>query len=230
MSANSVYLPVRKDSETIRKTVLTNVIKMLNSRKWISDNNVESNIMKLIDSYNDEQVYKINLDVSLSKLPTYEPTDDDKPKKQEKEFEDTIVMVKLLPQKVTSIAKSPIITEFLSNYKKNHKILIVDSISDKTKYQLVTTTKHTEVFKESFLMLDIMSHVCSPEFEVLSPEESTELLSSYNLIRRQMKRMFDTDPVSLYLFLKKKQIVRIIRNSELTGKSIDYRIVVHRGN
>lgn len=229
MSANSIYLPVRKDSETVRKTVLTNVVKMLNNRKWIADENVEKYITKLIDSYNDEQIYKITVDVALSKLPTYEPSDDDAPKKQEKEFDDTIVMIKLLPQKVTSVAKSPIISEFLSNYKKNHKILIVDSISDKTKYQLVAT-KHTEVFKESFLMLDIMSHVCSPQFEVLSPNESTELLSSYHLTRKQMKRMLDTDPVSLYLFLKRKQIVRIIRNSELTGKAIDYRIVIHKGN
>lgn len=229
MSTNSIYLPVRKDSETIRKTVLTNVVKMLNNRKWIKDENIEKNITKLTDSYNDEQIYKITLDIALSKVPTYEPSDDDTPKKQEKEFDDTVVMIKLLPQKVTSIAKSPIISEFLSNYKKNHKILIVDSISDKTKYQIVTT-KHTEVFRESFLMLDILSHVCSPQFEVLSPDESTELLSSYHLSRKQMKRMLDIDPVSLYLFLKRKQIVRIIRNSELTGKAIDYRIVIHKGN
>ena len=38
--------------------------------------------------------------------------------------------------------------------------------------------------------------------------------------------MYISDPASLYLFLKKEQIVRIVRNSELTGNSINYRIVV----
>lgn len=229
MSVNPTHLPVRKDTETIRKTVLTNIIKMLNNRKWITNDNVEKRIKEISDSYNDDQIYKIKLDIALSKLDTYDPPDDDTPKKQEKDFDDNIVMVKLWPQKVTSIAKSPIILEFLTNYKKNHKILIVDSISDKSKHQLVTT-KYTEVFNEAFMMLDILGHVCSPQYEVLNPTDSNELLKSYHLTRKQMKRMYDSDPVSLYLFLKRKQIVRIIRNSELTGKSVDYRIVIHKGN
>jgi DNA-directed RNA polymerase subunit H (RpoH/RPB5) len=236
MSANPLLLPVRKDIDTVHKTVLTNILKMLCNRKWILSDNLKSKTIEIINTHNDEQVYKIRLDISLSSFPTYDPQEqnEEEPKeksnnKKESDFEDNIVMVKLLPQKITSVSKSPIIMEFFSTYKKFHKILIVDSISDKSKHQLISN-KYTEVFTESFFMLDILEHVCSPKYEVLSPLESKEMLGSYHLLKKQMKRMFDTDQISLYFFLKKRQIIRIIRNSELTGGAIDYRIVVPHKN
>lgn len=229
MSTNPSHLLVRKDTETIRKTILTNIVKMLCNRKWILAENMEKEILKLNDSYNDDHIYKIKLDVRLSNIPTYDPNDDDSQKTKDTNFEDNVVIVKLLPQKVTSISKSPIITEFLSNYKKNHKIMVVESMSDKSKHQLLAS-RRIEIFNETFLMIDLLSHVCSPSYEVLNSTEVSELLESYHLSRKQMKRMLDSDPASMYLYLKRKQIVRIIRNSELTGKSIDYRIVIHKGN
>lgn len=231
MSVNPLLLPVRKDIDTIHNTVLTNVIKMLSNRKWISFENSEKRINEIINTHNDDQIYKVKLDVSLSTLPTYDPSEmvnEDATK--HKDFEDNIVMIKLLPQKITSIGKSPIIGEFMEKYRKNHKILIVDNISDKSKQQLISH-KYMEVFRESFFMLNLLEHVCSPKYEVLTPDESKEMLKSYFLLKKQMKRMYDSDPASLYFFLKKKQIVRIIRNSELTGGAIDYRIVVpHKNN
>ena len=225
MSVNPTYLPVRKDNETIRKTVLTNIVKMLNNRKWISIENVPKQIESLIESYNDDHVYKIKLDVSLAKVSTYDPNDDGTAREHDKSFEDNVVIIKLLPQKVTSISKSPIIGEFLTNYKKNHKILVVDSISDKSKHQLMNG-KYVEVFNESFLMIDLFSHVCSPKYEVLTPDETDEMLKSYHLIRKQMKRMYVTDPAAQYLYLRRKQVTRIIRHSEIAGLAIDYRIII----
>lgn len=227
MSVNPLLLPVRKDTETVRQTVLTNVIKMFYHRKWISKENLENQIKQAIDTHNDDHIYKITLDVSLSTFPTYNP--DEIIKDTEINDQDNYVIIKLLPQKVMSISKSPIISEFLNSYKKSHKILVVENISDKAKHQLISNKK-TEVFNEVFFMINLLEHVCSPEYEVLTPDESKELLDTYHLSRRQMKLMLDSDPASLYLFLKKKQIVRIIRNSELTGKSVDYRIIVHKGN
>lgn len=223
MSVNPLHLPVKKDADTIKKTVLTNIVKMLNRRKWVSDKNFENTLERVINTQNDDQVYKINLDINLSKLETYYPVEIGEEKKEDKDFEDNIVMVKLLPQKVTSINKSPIILEFFNNYKKHHKILIVDGIPDKAKQQI---SKHIEIFTEPFFMLDLMELVSSPQYEVLTPAEGEELLKSYHLIRRQMKKIWDSDPAAAYFFLKKKQIVRIIRDSELTGKAIDYRIVI----
>ena len=228
MSKNNPILSIKKDSETIRITVLTNVVKMLNKRKWINDSNVEKEIEKMIKTQNDNHVYMVNLDVDLSNLDTYYPPEDNEERKFIEGFIGNTVAIKLLPQKITSVGKSPIIQEFFNENKKNHKILIVDSISDKSKAQM-TLIKHVEVFTEPFFMLDLMEIICCPKYEVLTPKETTDFLNSYHLTRKQMKKIFDTDPASQYLFVKKKQIVRIIRDSEISGKSVDYRLVIHKG-
>lgn len=228
MSVNPLLMPVRKDIDTIRKTVLTNIVKMICNRKWLLEENLNKTIDEVVSIQNDDQIYKIKLDVNLGSFDTYDPPDDTTVKKNVN-FEDNIVMIKLLPQKITSVGKSPIIGEFFDKYKKFHKILVVEGISEKSKQQIISN-KHTEVFNESFFMLDLLEHVCSPKYEILSPTESKEMLESYHLLKKKMKRMFESDPASYYLYLKKKQIVRIIRNSELTGGSIDYRIVVPHKN
>lgn len=227
MSKINPLLTVKKDIETIRVTVLTNVIKMLNKRKWLNDDNLETQIEKAIKSQNDNHVYIIDLDVDLNNLTTYYPPDEEERIFSEG-FNGKQIVIKLLPQKVTSISKSPIIQEFFNEHKKVHKIIIVDSVSDKSKSQIMAL-KHIEIFSEPFFMLDMMELVCSPKYEVLTPEEIPSFLESYHLTRKQMPKMFDNDPASLYLFLKKKQIVRIIRDSENTGSSVSYRLVIHKG-
>lgn len=229
MSKINPLLSVKKDSETIRITVLTNVIKMLNNRKWINDNNVNKEIEKIVKSQNDNHIYVINLDVKLNEVLTYYPLEEGEERKFPEGFIGNTVVVKLLPQKITSVSKSPIIQEFFNEYKKNHKILIVDSISDKSKAQ-ITSAKYIEVFSEPYFMLNLMDIVCCPKYEVLTPAQTLDFLESYHLTRKQMKKMFDNDPASQYFFLKKKQIVRIIRDSEISGKSVDYRLIVHKGN
>lgn len=228
MSKVNPLLSIKKDSETIRITVLTNIIKMLNKRKWINDDNLNKEIEKAIKTQNDNHTYVITLDVNLSNVATYYPKEEGEERKFIDGFTGNTVVVKLLPQKITSVGKSPIIQEFFNEHKKSHKILVVDSISDKSKGQ-ITSMKHVEVFTEAFFMLDLMEIKCCPKYEVLTPEEILTFLESYHLTRKQMKKMKDDDPASQYLFLKKKQIVRIIRNSEISGHSVDYRLVVHKG-
>lgn len=236
-SVNPLLLPVRKDVETIRRTVLENIIKMLANRKWIYKENIQKKLDEVVKNQNDDNLYKISLDVHLGSFSTYDPQHDkfdDKKKKKEKDgkeinqFIDNTVTVKLLPQKVTSIGKSPIISEYISNYTNMHKILVVDNISDKSKHQLLSN-RYLEIFEESFFMIDLLSHVCSPQYEILSPAETEIFLKSYNVTKNQMKKMLDSDAASQYLYVKRGQIVRIIRSSELTGEAIDYRIIVHRG-
>jgi DNA-directed RNA polymerase subunit H (RpoH/RPB5) len=223
MSVNP-QLSVRIDTDSVREQVLKTVIKMLHHRGWLKKENIENRIASIIGDNNEENLYKIKLDVNLGSFPTYEfqnTSDKDV-------FTDDTVFVKIVPQKVTSIAKSPIIVDFLNSYKSSHKILIVDEISDKSRNALMNN-KYIEVFNEKFLLQVLLEHVMSPAYEILSPDECTELLKEYQLSKRQVKIQFDNDPVSRYLFLKKGRIVRIIRNSEASGNAIDYRIVVHKG-
>jgi DNA-directed RNA polymerase subunit H (RpoH/RPB5) len=229
MSKSNQIFFIKKDSETIRKTVLTNILKMLCNRKWINSENLNDKIDKIINEQNDNHVYIINLDVDLKNVKTFYPVDDGVIREFADNYDGKTIAVKLLPQKITSIGKSPIIQEFFNYYKKCHKILIVESISVKSK-MAISNMKGIEIFSEPYFMLDMMEIVCSPEYEILEPEETIKFLENNHLTRKQMKKIFDNDPASQYFFLKAKQIVRIIRNSEMTGKSVDYRLVVHKNS
>lgn len=222
MSVNP-QLSVRIDTETIRERVLSNIVKMFFHRKWIKQENLENRTKTVIDSANDENLYKVKLDVKLGTFPTYEFQNTD----GKADFVDDVVFIKLVPQKVTSVGKSPIIVDFLTTYKQSHKILIVDEMSDKSRNALMSN-KYVEVFSEKKVLQNVMDHVLSPAYEILTPDECTEVLKEYQLTRRQMQIMFDTDTVAQYLFLKKGRIVRITRNSEASGNAIGYRIVVHK--
>lgn len=222
MSVNP-QLSVKIDTETVRERVLSNIVKMLFHRGWIKKENLESKIKTIINDANDDNLYKVKLDVKLGTFPTYEFLNID----GKADFIDDVVFIKLVPQRVTTVGKSPIIVDFLTVYKQSHKILVVEEMSDKSKAALMSN-KYIEVFNEKKIMQNVMEHVLSPTYEILTPDESNAVLEEYQLTRRQMEIMFDTDHVAQYLFLKKGKIVRIIRNSEASGNAIAYRIVVHK--
>lgn len=214
MSINPLLLPIKKDAETIRTTILTNIVKMLTYRKWLNSEDNETNLSSLS---NDDTIYKIKLNTDFNKEEDNKDNDIE-----------PMLVIKILQQNITGVNKSPQLTEFLTQYKKFHKIIIVERISDKAKMQL-DKIPHTEVFVESFFMINLTEHACSPQYEILTPEQTNEFLTAYQVTKRKLPKMDVNDPASLYLYLKKGQIVRIIRDSEITGKSIGYRVIINKG-
>lgn len=234
MSANPLLLPAKKDTDTIRREVLTNIVKMLTYRKWLSKENEQKNIDTLLKIHSsngtDDSVYKLQLSIDLRNVPFYEYQEDSKDSKDSSnKFDGKQLVIKILQQKVTGVNKSPVISEFLSSYKNCHKILIVDSISEKPRHQLETTL-YTEVFVESDFMINLVEHSASPQYEVLTPTEIDEFLLEYQVTKRKLSKIDDSDPAAKYLYLKKGQIIRILRNSEGSGGSVGYRVVIHRGS
>jgi DNA-directed RNA polymerase subunit H (RpoH/RPB5) len=219
-STNPLLLPVKYDSDTIRQKVLTNIVKMLLARKWV--NNLQDNIDKLINQKPDDSVYKLKLDVHLSEIEFYLNDDEKLPK----DFNDGIVIIKLLQQKIIGLNKSSIIHDFIKEHKNSHKILVVESISDKAKSQLYTLS-NIEIFDESFFMFNLLEHELSPQYEILSKNQIKEFKESFGIPENKMKRIYDTDKASRYFYLKRKQFIRIIQHSEITGYAIDYKIVGH---
>ena len=214
MSLNPELIPVKKDEETIRKTILTNLIKIFSERGNIKKS-MEKNIQN-ISKNKDDDSYNITLDE-----PIKCKSDDIEYKKK---FDGSIVMIKIIHQKVQGIAKIPAVKDYLSSYKYNHKIFIFDSISEKAK-SILTDNPHTEVFNEPFLMINILEHIDSPKYELLSEEEIKEILESYIIKKRDIPKILITDPIVDYFNLKRGDIIRVIRPSEQSGKSIAYRIV-----
>jgi len=219
MSLNPELIPVKKDKETIRKDVLTNIIKIFHNRGLIDNKNLQK-LFDEIKKPKDDDIYKI----SLTKNIKPDNTNQDYVKK----FDGSNIIVKIIHQKIQGIAKVPVIKEFINQYPNNHKIFIFDGISDKVKISLMDLN-NVEVFTESFLLVDLIDHIDSPRYEVLSEDESKELLESYILKKREMMKILTTDPVVSYFNLKRGNIIRIIRPSGQSGESIAYRIVA-KGN
>jgi len=214
MSLNPALIPVRKDVETIRKTVLSNTIKMFTERGYINKS-LDKNL-KNIEKIKDDDIYSINLDNNIK------PNNTDKTYTDK--FDGSTIIVKIIHQKIQGIAKIPAVKDFINTYKNYHKIFIFDSISDKAKMALCDIP-NTEAFNETFLMINLVDYIDSPKYEVLSEEESKELLESYILKKKDMMKILTTDPVVEYFNIKRGDIIRIIRPSEQSGKSIAYRIV-----
>jgi len=187
-------------------------MKMIKYRKWIKSLDQIEQI--------DDVTYRIKLDVHLRDVEFYVALND--------KFDDTVVIVKLSDQKITGLNKSSVITDFTKQYELNHKILVVEEVSTKINEQVYSDCNF-EVFSEYFFMINLVDYFCSPQYEILSKTETEEFLESYQVKKHKMNKIFITDPAAKYLYLHKGQVIRIIRNSALTGTSIGYRIADDKG-
>jgi len=215
MSLNPELIPVRVDPEGIRRKILTNLIKMLYSRNLILEKNLNKHF-EYIKKINDDDIYIFKLDNEIKS--------DSQDKKYKEKFNGLQVAVKIIHQKIQGITKMPIIKDFITQNMSFHKIFIFDGISEKAKTNL-TDLPNIEVFEESFLMLNIIEHIDSPGYELLTEDEEKEVMDSYILKKKEMKKILTSDPIVFYFNLKRGNIIRIIRPSEQSGNSVDYRIV-----
>lgn len=215
MSLNPKLIPARIDSEGIRRRVLTNLIKMLYSRNLILEKNLNKHYEN-IKNIKDDDVYIFKIDNEIKC--------DLQDKKNKEKFNGFQVAVKIIHQKIQGITKIPIIKDFITQNMTCHKIFIFNGISEKAKTNL-TVLSNIEVFEEPFLMLNIIDHIDSPRYELLTEEQEKEVIDSYILKKKEMKKILTSDPIVFYFNLKRGNIIRIIRPSEQSGNSVDYRIV-----
>jgi len=131
--------------------------------------------------------------------------------------------VKIVYQKISAIGKQSIISEFFKEYAQYKKIIIASDFNNKIVDYV--SKHHTQIFKESSLLTDIISYRDQPKFELLSPDEMEQVKSEYNITDYTTKKLLRTDAVTKYYALKKGEIIRIVRPSPTSGEAIDYRIV-----
>jgi len=200
-------LPIEKNSEAKKNTVLTNIIKMLTERKILDHNNLTKNITFATSIKSDDLIYKIPIDME----------------NVHKHY-----IVKFIHQKITSISKSSGIADFLNQYKNYPKIVVVSTISTKLLYGIKNDTNYlnTEIFLEKELMINIVDHVSVPKHYLLSEAELKSVLESYHAKRREIPEMLVTDPIARYYNAKVGEMFRIIRPSETAGEAPYYRLVV----
>jgi DNA-directed RNA polymerase I, II, and III subunit RPABC1 len=181
------------------KLVVLNAIKMLIERKNIE--NKEYNV----DDYNIEpDVYEI------------------------KGLDGGSHVIKVAPIKITSLQKNTDLVEFLELQKDKHVILIVFEIDPKQQKTLILKHADVEVFLENELMINVTDHVLVPKHILLTKEERDEFFESYKMKKNQMEFMLRSDRIARHYRAKIGDVFRIIRNSEMAGKSFAYRLVVKK--
>lgn len=200
----SLFSVIKPDSEKT-KIILDNILKMLGNRIYIDKNGNKQPII-----VPDETKNKID--------DRGEGTFVIKANNEEK------YAIKIVFQRISAIGKQSVVSDFFEEYAQYKKIIIARDFNNKIADYV--TKHHTQIFKESALLSDIISYRDQPKFELLSPTEMEKFKIEYNATDYTTKKLLKSDPIAKYYALKKGDIIRIIRPSSISGEAIDYRIVM----
>ena len=193
--------PIEKSKRDIKRTVLTNIVKMLGERGYISD--INQTIKDVINSEPNDLVYRVI--IIGDKNPA---------------------VIKILQQKITAVNKTSGISDFLNDFKDNRKIIIVNSINKKAKQFINANYPKAEIFTEEEKMINLVDNILVPKHELLTKEEVETFYDNFNCTKRSMPKLLSGDPVARYYGMKPGDIVRIIRPSRSSGYITSYRLVV----
>ena len=167
--------------------ILFNLVKMLEERKFLNKKNNKKNNKLLLNQDNNEKTFKIKSDYS-----------------------DIYYYIMFIFTKLTTIKKIDGIDTFINMSKNNNRLFIVKTINLKT-YKQFINFNDSEVFYDHELLINLIDHELQPKFEILSPSESQNFLSSYNTKKSEIAKILSIDPIVRYYNLKDNQIIRIIR-------------------
>ena len=187
----------------VKQIIVTNILKMLNSRKLINKDQIDKLVNKF--SKNAENIFTIVTDKDQIDI-TFEITTHDKP-----------------------IGKSQFNNlEILSNnkYSDHLKIVIVSYKPSLTILRIVRDMDNLEIFLQTDLMINIIDHVFVPKHMLLNSEEKLEFLSNYNTLERDLPKIDYYDKITRYYGAKIGDVFRIIRYAKNGIHDIQYRIVV----
>jgi len=70
--------------------------------------------------------------------------------------------------------------------------------------------------------IDVLLHELVPKHYLLTKEETKELLDKFKITVTDLPQMFDKDPVAIAIGAKEGDVIKIVRQSHTTVKSIDY--------
>jgi len=70
--------------------------------------------------------------------------------------------------------------------------------------------------------IDVLRHELVPKHILLTKKETQDLLNKYKIGIIDLPQMFEKDPVAIAIGAKEGDVVKIIRESKTTVKSINY--------
>lgn len=216
MSSQS-FINYRKDEETMRLQILTNVCRMMVLRGRLDMSNYcyeeyleedfndinihlssiidDSKFSTMIGQRSDKNVYIIDID---------NPFEDEI---KSNNFDGTKLVISIIPQKIKDIKNSDMINEIIKKYPKHHKLFIIDEIIDKAT-QSLKRLGNVEVFLKDNLTIDLMSYQESPHRCTLDKGGANIYIVNPNI-----SRMHENDPLARYYNAKVGDILQIIGNT-----------------
>lgn len=102
----------------------------------------------------------------------------------------------------------------------------ITSFAKQTIQELVQDGVVVEIFKDTELAFNVTRHSLVPKHEKISEREKNDLLKRMRVRSNNLPHIKMNDPVSKYMGLKKGDVVRIHRNSEISETCVYYRICV----
>ena len=76
--------------------------------------------------------------------------------------------------------------------------------------------------------LNVLKHDMVPDHEIMSEEEVSALLNTYNITTEQLPKVFHDDPAVKVIGAEADDVIRIIRVSHTAGRAESFRLVVKR--
>ena len=70
--------------------------------------------------------------------------------------------------------------------------------------------------------IDVLLHKFVPQHLLLTKDETQKLLKKYNIAVTDLPQIFEKDPVAIAIGAKEGDIIKIVRDSHTTVKSVDY--------
>lgn len=207
MSLIPQLLPVEISFDKQKNIVLENIAKMLIERGVITKD-LNATISHIQTNLKDDDTCILTID---------SPRENDSQKYH---------IILLFDQKVTTVTKSSMMGDYIYKNPTEHKIIIVNDITSRARQTVQNNFPLVEIFLKKEMMFNIVESVYVPKHVLLSTEDANKVLSEYGLQKKDLPRIFISDPISRYYNASLGQIFRIIRPSETSGVSNYYRIVV----
>jgi DNA-directed RNA polymerase I, II, and III subunit RPABC1 len=209
MVSTPQLLPLEISYQKQKNIILKNLILMLTERGILNSQKTNEYITKIINNLNDDETYDLHID---------------NPRETDSKLYHIIL---LLEQKISTVTKTSIIGDYIYKNATEHKIIIVFDITPRARQAIQNNFPYVEIFLKKELMFNLIDSIYVPKHILLSNEEANRVISEYGVQKKDLPRIFISDPVSRYYKAEFGQIFRIIRPSETSGVSNYYRIVVY---
>nr|XP_043625821.1 DNA-directed RNA polymerase V subunit 5C-like [Erigeron canadensis] len=125
-------------------------------------------------------------------------------------------------------AKAIFILMNILNKESLHRIIIVlqGNMNHFARKEFDSCQVKVEYFPITELFVIIKTHVAMPKIEALTAEEKEWLLLKYKIDDIQLPSMKESDAISRYYGLEKKQVVKVTYSGEITGHFVNYCYVI----